>query len=246
MALREEFVRQGNWLFRWRSYLPILLLIPMLLAMWEFEYPGSSYGFHFYWAIFCLFVSFFGLMVRAVTVGCVPKGTSGRNTHEQVAMALNTTGMYSMVRHPLYVGNAIIWLGISIFCLRWWLAVIFMLLFCVYYERIMLAEEEFLRERFGDAFVQWADKTPAFIPRLRQWQRPAVSFSLRVVLRREYSGFFGIIVCFFGMELCEHIVMGHQPILEPFWVGLLVVGSAVYLTLRFLKKRTAILRVEGR
>ena len=33
------------------------------------------------------------------------KNTSGRNTHDQVADSLNTSGIYSIVRHPLYVGN---------------------------------------------------------------------------------------------------------------------------------------------
>ncbi|MGB8874133.1 MAG: hypothetical protein WCC75_12145, partial [Desulfobaccales bacterium] len=45
--------------------------------------------------------------------GLPPRGTSGRNTQGQVAETLNTTGIYSLVRNPLYLGNFLIWLGLS-------------------------------------------------------------------------------------------------------------------------------------
>ncbi len=56
-------------------------------------------------------ISFFGLALRVIVVGHAPYGTSGRNTREQVADTLNTTGMYSIVRHPLYLANYLIILG---------------------------------------------------------------------------------------------------------------------------------------
>ena len=42
MALREELRKQGNWLFRWRSYLPLITVVIVLLGMSYFEYPGHS------------------------------------------------------------------------------------------------------------------------------------------------------------------------------------------------------------
>jgi hypothetical protein len=36
MALKEEFERVGNWLFRWRSYLPLLLAGIILTGMENF------------------------------------------------------------------------------------------------------------------------------------------------------------------------------------------------------------------
>ena len=46
------------------------------------------------------------------------------------------------------------------------------LVFWLYYERIMLAEEEFLRARYGKAFDDWAARTPAFLPNFRHWVPP--------------------------------------------------------------------------
>jgi hypothetical protein len=42
MALIEELKEQGNWIFRWPSYLPLIMIIIILLGMSYFEYPVHS------------------------------------------------------------------------------------------------------------------------------------------------------------------------------------------------------------
>ena len=65
----------------------------------------------------------------AIAIGTSNKHTSGRSTKEQVADALNTKGIYSTVRHPLYLGNYFMWIGIVMFTYNIWfvLVVSFML-----------------------------------------------------------------------------------------------------------------------
>src|ERR1051326_1589927 len=98
MALTDEFRDQGEWLFRWRSYLPLVLVPLVGLAIAQMD-TRNVRPFDDVWDYFCLGVSFVGLFVRAMTIGFVPRQTSGRNTTELVADQLNTTGMYSIVRH---------------------------------------------------------------------------------------------------------------------------------------------------
>ena len=79
MALKEDLIRQGNLLFRWRSYLPLIIVFFVPYVMYiDITYVPITYFFH--WTIFCFAVSSFGLMIRALTIGFVPSGTSGRNT----------------------------------------------------------------------------------------------------------------------------------------------------------------------
>ena len=170
MSLRDEFVSQGNWLFRWRSYLPFVLLIVTGMAYSQFAWPFHSESLHEAWEYACMAISFFGMFVRILTVGCAPAKTSGRNTSSQLAAQLNTTGIYSIVRHPLYVGNYLIGLGIVSVLWVWWLPVIYTLLFWLYYERIMFAEEAFLEKQFGETFRKWASVTPAFWPNFSLWR----------------------------------------------------------------------------
>src|SRR5262245_38027543 len=106
MALIDEMSVQGSWLFRWRSFVPVALLALMLPpSLIGLHIPFGSYHFHVVWEWACFGLSMLGLAVRCATVGFVPVGTSGRGTTKLNACALNTTGMYSLVRHPLYLGN---------------------------------------------------------------------------------------------------------------------------------------------
>jgi protein-S-isoprenylcysteine O-methyltransferase Ste14 len=245
MALTDELQRQGSWLFRWRSYLPLLLMALVPLALKQFTFPFGSSIAHEFWEELCLGISLLGLFVRALVIGYAPRRTSGRNTKRQIAEKLNTTGPYSIVRHPLYLGNFLIGLGITLVAWVWWLPVIYTLLFCIYYERIMMAEEAFLHETFGSSFDEWAKDTPAFWPRFTHWRRPELTFSFRNVLRREYAGLAVVILGHSGMEFAEHeLLKGYAW--QTFWTVLTIGGLVVYVLLSALKNRTTLLDVAGR
>ena len=244
MPLREEFESVGNWLFRWRSYLPLALIPVLALGLWENRVAG--FVPQLWWTLVCFAVSLAGLGVRIATIGFTPKGTSGRNTDGQRADELNTSGIYSTVRHPLYLGNYLMWLGVTMYSQLWWLVAIVSLIFWLYYERIMFAEEEFLRRKFGDAYVKWAAHTPAFLPKWRQWHSPSLEFSVRNVLKREYSGMMGVILTFVALGLSEHLVVEGRVALDPAWQVICLVGVVLYFVLRTLKRQTRLLEVEGR
>jgi hypothetical protein len=179
-------------------------------------------------------------------VGYAPRGTSGRNTREQLADVLNTTGMYSIVRHPLYLGNYLAMLGVAVFFHTWWMVLLTTSLYALYYERIMFAEEAFLRERFGETFEQWALATPAIVPRLRGWRQPELPFSWRTVLRREYTGIFLLTTTFFLLDVAgDSIAEGRLRIDTP-WIAVAIFGATSYVVLRTLKKKTHVLDVQGR
>src|SRR5262245_19709566 len=103
MKLSDRLSDTGSFLFRWRSYLPLAPLFAASYAGPRID-PGSA-ATRVAWDAVCLAVALIGLAVRVVTVGTAARGTSGRNTRAQKADVLNTTGIYSIVRHPLYVGN---------------------------------------------------------------------------------------------------------------------------------------------
>ncbi|HYR68552.1 MAG TPA: isoprenylcysteine carboxylmethyltransferase family protein [Candidatus Dormibacteraeota bacterium] len=236
MQLAAEFRRAGDWLFRRRSYLPLFLLVLVHLDMVHFSYFRGSHAWDRIWELFCLAVSLLGVAIRVMTIGYRPHGTSGRNTRGQVAETLNTEGMYSIARHPLYLGNYFNWFGLALFTHDWWLPIIVTLAFWLYYERIMFAEEAFLHEKFGETYSVWAAQTPAFWPRLRSWQPPARRFSWAAVLRGEYSGLFAIVAVFTYMELLGDLVVERRLTLDGMWVGIFAVNLVLYLTLRALKR----------
>jgi len=246
--LRDEMVRQGGYLFRWRSFLP-LALVPIglgalqqsgLLDRWIGE-AGEEW-----WMFFCLLLALAGQTARLLVVGYAPPGTSGRNTRAQRADVLNTTGLYSACRHPLYLANFIVLMGILLAVQVWWFVLIGGLAFWVYYERIMAAEEAFLAGKFGRPYQEWAAVTPAFLPAVNHWRKPVRPFSWKQVLRREYYGYFAIISAFFLIEVVADLLVEGDSLADwlrhdLIWPLLFVAGGAAFLTLRTIKKHTRLL-----
>jgi protein-S-isoprenylcysteine O-methyltransferase Ste14 len=244
MPLVEELENRGQWLFRWRSFIPLVVIPPALYVTYALE-PAID-PWNLLWLLACVAVSVLGQTIRAFTIGYVPKGTSGRNTSEgQVAMTLNTKGMYGMVRHPLYLGNYLMWLGILMYSGSIILTIAVSIFYWTYYTMIAMAEERYLREKFGESYVEWANGRPAFFPRKLKWQSPGVFFSMKNVLKREYNGAYVLFVSFAALDFLYHLREGSQ-MLSPNMQAALTTGSVIFLVLRFMKKRTKLLDVEGR
>jgi len=243
LPIREQLESQGNWIFKHRSFLPLFICPLFLVALWRERETGAPSTL---WQVISLCISFVGLGIRALTVAFVPAGTSGRNTDAQRADSLNTKGFYSIVRHPIYLGNFLIFFGIVLFSKIWWFILISVLLFWLYYERIIFAEEEFLRNKFGELFLNWAKRTPTIIPNIRKWTPPELGFSVKSILKREYSGFFTIVVSFTLMRLATNIILNKKIALESIWIYFFVFGAIIYFVCRTLKKKTKLLDVAGR
>ncbi|MFN0042007.1 MAG: methyltransferase family protein [Alphaproteobacteria bacterium] len=253
MRIHEQLESQGAVLFRWRSFLPLFLVPVAIPALIESVAVDAIIGEEAEdaWTVFCLGVSFLGLMLRWVTIAFVPAGTSGRNTREQRAHQLNTTGVYSTVRNPLYLGNFVALFGIALATKCWWFAVIVCLAYWLYIERIVAAEEKFLDHAFPSIYADYAARTPAFVPRLGLWTGPAESFSLRTVLCWEYNGVLSVVAAFVALELITDVLMEHEGVRawmerEWWWVTIGALALVLFSVLRGLKKRTRVLHVPGR
>jgi protein-S-isoprenylcysteine O-methyltransferase Ste14 len=245
MALVHEFERSGNWLFKRRSWLPVFIIVGGVAMM----YLGNRQAILFDMRdeIIFLGVSVFGLLIRALTVGFTPKNTSGRNTvNGQVADELNVTGIYSLLRHPLYLGNFFMWLGPVLFLRSVEAALLFLLIYWLYYERIMFAEEQFLRSKFGDIYDKWSEKVSSIIPYSFNYIRPSLPFSVRIVLKKEYNSFVNIFVIFTILDLFRNYFLSERIYLTGMWIWLFVSAGLIWIALRTIEKRTHWLDVEGR
>ena len=246
MKISEHFTYIGPFFFRWRGYLFLFLLPIILLSFIGFSYPIGSHAIDVLWEVGCFLISLLGLSVRVVTIGTVPRGTSGRRTSERKADVLNTTGIYSIVRHPLYLGNYLMALGASLFPRTWFLPIIVSLAFILHYERVIFSEEEYLESKFGDEFRAWAAKFPIIIPRFKDYQPPKLPFSWKVALGREFHGLFGIIGIFFGLDIIGDLIVFKRIQFDPLWTALFIIGLVFFLIMLIIKKKTHLLKVNGR
>jgi len=245
MALVHELENSGNWLFKRRSWLPVVLIIIGIVAMYLTNRQAILFDMRN--ELIFLGVSLFGETIRILAVGFAPKNTSGRNTDSgQIADELNVTGIYSLVRHPLYLGNFFVWLGPVLFLRSFLFVIFFMLVYWLYYERIMFAEEQFLRRKFGDLYDKWSETVGAFIPLFKRYVRPELPFSFRNVLKREYHSFVNIFLMFIVLDLFRNNFLSERIYLTPMWIYISVPAGIIWLTIRIIHKRTKWLEVEGR
>ena len=246
-GLVTEYTQTGRWLFRKRGYLPLLLLGYLLVHTALSPVVTGGAERTPLWLGLGLILGGIGLAVRALAAGFVPSGTSGRSTREMRADTLNTTEAYSLVRHPLYLGNFVLWLGAAAFVGKPAVLVVVALLFWVYYARIMIAEEYFLHCSFGEQFARWSDQTPAFFPSLRSyWRSSGYPFSLRYALGRDYPAIYAFVGTTFAIQcvrLWAQDVPTRVSLLLPAYI---LTGTAIYLVLRTLKRRTRLLEAPRR
>jgi protein-S-isoprenylcysteine O-methyltransferase Ste14 len=248
MALIHSLENSGNHLFRYRGQLPVILFllsVPAILFTdysWIEAHPGLEKAL----LVFAVLTSFAGQVIRSIAIGTSNKYTSGRNTKEQVAEALNTKGIYSVVRHPLYLGNFFMWIGIVIYVYNSWFFLCVGLMFWLYYERIMFAEERFLERKFGQDYLDWSLKVPAFVPSFKHHIKSNIPFSLKTTFRREYSGITATVIGFVFVDFIrDWCTKGNVQweLSHGIWLISALLFSLVF---RSLKHYTNVLKEEDR
>ncbi|MDI6807537.1 MAG: isoprenylcysteine carboxylmethyltransferase family protein [Candidatus Eisenbacteria bacterium] len=152
--------RLGKIVFSLRSYTPIPFLLAALV--WSRVSWGS------YFSGLALVIS--GEAVRLWAVSIAGPMTRMKNVG---AAELITAGPFAHTRNPLYSGNFLIGCGFCImsWALMPWLLMGFVFAFFVQYSLIVLHEEEFLKEKFGVKYSEYAHDVPGIFPRFNPYKK---------------------------------------------------------------------------
>ena len=242
----EMHPRDASWVVPvWLSNFAPLLIVPVVvLVVIAYAWPFDSLEFHETWEIRCLLLSCVGLAVRMLAAGQAV-GSPYEGESPRSAPSLTTDGIFSIVRHPRYLGDYCIGLGVVLIPFVWWLPVAYSLAFYFYYQRIIAVDELQLSRKFDKRFEQWAAVTPALIPRLSQWRPASNPLSLRAALKGEYSALLLVIVLHSSVEWLEHLILDRRVMLEMFWIILALAGLIAYVLIRYLVKHTSVLNVQA-
>jgi protein-S-isoprenylcysteine O-methyltransferase Ste14 len=234
----DGVIKFGNFLFKWRSYLPILFLFLAWKVFITPEYFERDHPiFQIFYEGLCFWLSAIGIGIRFIIAGYTPKGTSGRNTRSQKAHTLNTSGFYSLLRHPIYfLGNLPIFLGWLLFTEIWWLIFLGIFTFFGYYWFIVKAEDAFLKAKFGADWENWARVTPAFYPALwKKWVPFNTNFNLKKALKNEIPTLFMMILVFALVDTLRDLIIEKE--LDLFWLSVALLDVGFYLPYKiYLKK----------
>lgn len=189
---QAELARSGKPLFFIRGIYIYIVVLGAALIAWL---TGRVGPFHdatanCVWFWVSLFIASLGAFIRIITSGHAANGTSSKPKVQAEAAELNTTGPYSLVRNPLYVGRILNYTGMAMLSGSWEFAVLTYLISVLIYERVAVYEEEFLRGKFGKAHADWAAHTPFLLPRLSGWVKPKYAFWWKRMVWREQHKLF--------------------------------------------------------
>lgn len=83
---------------------------------------------------------------------------------------LASTGAYSLVRHPLYLGNFLILAGFTLACANWGVVALVAFFLLFYYPAAIRYEDHKLEKIFGDEWREWSRGRPAMLPYKLGWR----------------------------------------------------------------------------
>ena len=241
MKLLDQLVQDGDRLFRWRSYLPLIFIPIVIAGVMTATPPFSTRDGERIWEFLSVAVALAGLALRVWAVGSAPSGTSERSTVNPRASQLRTTGPYSLVRHPLYVANGLMALGLSCFPGIWYLPIILTLATVLYYERIAIREESFLSDRFGAEFDAWSSRVPACWPSFAAYTRSAIPYSWKKVLRHEFHGLLVIASGAFVFDAMQESWRARAWRVDGPWLWFFAASAVLFLIFAALKRGSRLL-----
>jgi protein-S-isoprenylcysteine O-methyltransferase Ste14 len=229
----------GNVLFHWRNGLFPIAFLAIALASRPRWFLGSPRADAILDVVGIL-VALSGQVLRALVIGLayIQRGGKDRRIH---ADALVTEGLFRHSRNPLYVGNALVYLGLFLILnstLGYGVGVPF---FLFAYWCITLAEENFLLGRFGAAYADYCRSVPRYLPRLAgvgETMR-SMEFDWRRLIRKEYGSTFSWMTTALGLLYWESFRNRGAEASRPVLVGVLAVWGVLlagYLVARWLKK----------
>jgi len=146
----------GGWLFRRRTIIPLPLALAVLLTPTGTLHSPLVVG---------VGVSLVALGEGIRLWGVRHIGVISRTRSDRLG-PLVASGPFALVRNPLYLGNASLWIGFAVSASLPWLAPVFMALLAFEYHAIVRWEERLLEERLGDRYRAYARQVPRWVPRL--------------------------------------------------------------------------------
>lgn len=225
----------GGFFFRFRGQLPLVFLAFLIPLSFSVKYPLYSANSICIVQVISSLCILWGIALRVWVIAQKAPHTSGRNRHEQVAHSLNTSGLYSITQHPLYMGSFLIWIGI---CIRFNNVIFitgafFFSILMLYF--IIKHEAEFLRNKFGEEYSAWSRVTPVFYINPLKFKPSVIPLDGIRVLATEYPTWVSILAGLLMIDIIRFIYFELDDAMCYRIAGWIIAGLFIGLSGRFFK-----------
>ncbi len=230
-----SMVKIGNFFFRTRNYLFPVFYVFLFLP---FTRISENYTTVFFIG---LAIAIIGQLVRMLTIGLVYIVRGGRN-RRIYAEGLVTDGLFSHCRNPMYVGNILLIIGMSILSNSLFAVLVMIPLFIFIYEAIVRAEEAYLSNSYGTGFDVYCSKVNRWIPKLKGIGATfrENDFNLKKVAYKEYNTSYlwmlgaVLLLAYNTNWLKTKLTLENEG---AYFIAAISVLTLLYFTIRFFKKR---------
>ncbi|GJQ59509.1 MAG: hypothetical protein SCALA701_23100 [Candidatus Scalindua sp.] len=184
---RKSMITIGNTLFRYRNTMFFIIGFVLIIGT-KPEYIFESTFYDNCMDIAGFTVAIIGQVLRALVIGKDYIKRGGRD-NKMMANRLVQGGLFAHSRNPLYFGNILIIIGLGIIYNSVWGYITAYSFFIFGYLAIVMAEEDFLRTKFGVEYEEYCNRVPRFIPRFAGIRSTLSNggFDWLRFLRKEYN-----------------------------------------------------------
>jgi protein-S-isoprenylcysteine O-methyltransferase Ste14 len=230
----------GNFFFRYRNFLFLFLYLALFIPSSLLFSPAYLGPYYYIWPVTIgLIITVSGQLIRGATIGLayiIRGGKEGKVYAEELV----TGGIFNHCRNPLYVGNILMLCGVGVLSNSLLYVLVFIPFFLFVYQTIVLAEENFLRNKFGEQYNRYANAVNRWLPSLHGISATfkSMHFKWRRWILKEYNTQYiwlsgiTLILLFKYPELTHHDIKLRNTLLAI----ILPLLGFTYLFVRYLKK----------
>lgn len=179
----------GNFFFKYRNFVFIFLYLALFIPSAPI-FSEDAFGINYYLfpIVLGLIVTVSGQLIRGATIGLAYIVRGGKDG-KVYAEDLVTNGIFKHCRNPLYVGNILMLLGVGILSNSLLYVAVFIPFFLFVYQAIVLAEENYLSNRFGGGYALYCKEVNRWVPDLRGLGQTfsKMKFNWRRWILKEYN-----------------------------------------------------------
>lgn len=116
-------------------------------------------------------LDFLGFIILLVGIILRMSARGHKKAHSQKSEKLVTSGPYTLVRNPMYLGSFLMGAGFILMVWPWWSLPVFAGLFYARFTRQIVKEEAYLLKIGGDNYSRYCKRVSRIFPSLRHLSR---------------------------------------------------------------------------
>jgi protein-S-isoprenylcysteine O-methyltransferase Ste14 len=196
-----------------------------------------------------MFLALLGQAVRLITIGFDYIHRGGKDG-QVYAGRLVRGGVYGITRNPMYVGNALISIGMTMHFGAPLAYLIVIPFFLFVYQAIVAAEEAYLRNKFGAEYEDYEKSVNRYLPTLSRLREAfaGMRFDWRKSIKKDLGTVVGLTIGLILMPVWRAYFLysreaTRSAAMRALWLTLGI--GALYLFLLKLKKRDRLFKTSA-